>query len=122
MCSRWLSFITVVASVSVGSWIGSAQQPVRLDGDALRNAWRTGQWVSYGNDPAERRYSPLDQIDRSNVNRLGLAWTAETGEGGGNQEATPLAWNGVLYGVTNWSIVFAMDVRTGNDSGATTPR
>jgi quinohemoprotein ethanol dehydrogenase len=112
---RWLSFITVAASVSVGSWMGSAQQSVRLDDDALRNAWRNGEWVSYGNDLAERRYSPLDQITRSNVNRLGLAWTAVAGEGGGNQEATPLVWNGVLYGITNWSIVFAIDPRTGNE-------
>ena len=112
---RWLSFITVAASVSVGSWMGSAQQSVRLDDDALRNAWRNGEWASYGNDLAERRYSPLDQITRSNVNRLGLAWTAVAGEGGGNQEATPLVWNGVLYGITNWSIVFAIDARTGKE-------
>ncbi len=81
-----------------------------------RNAWRSGQWVTYGNDPAERRYSPLDQINASNVNRLGprldLRWS---GEGGGNQEATPLVWNGVLYGITNWSIVFAVDARTGKE-------
>ncbi len=37
------------------------------------------------------------------------------GRGGGNQEATPLFSNGVLYGITNWSIVFAVDAKTGQE-------
>ena len=37
----------------------------------------------------------------------------EAGEGGGDQEATPLEWNNTIFGVTNWSIVFAVDARTG---------
>jgi len=78
-------------------------------------AWRNGEWVTNGIDPAETRYSPLDQINRSNVSRLGLAWTSIAGEGGGNQEATPLFSNGVLYAITNWSIVFALDARTGRE-------
>jgi quinohemoprotein ethanol dehydrogenase len=44
-----------------------------------------------------------------------LAWTSVAGEGGGNQEATPLFSSGVLYAITNWSIVFALDARTGRE-------
>ena len=46
------------------------------------------------------------------------AWTRagyEIGPGGGNQEDTPLMSNGTLYGITNWSIVFAVDARTGKE-------
>jgi quinohemoprotein ethanol dehydrogenase len=107
-------FVVAAALFTATSWVGSAQ-PRRLDDNALKNAWRTGDWVSHGNDPGEKRYSPLDQITTSNVNRLGLAWAVVVGEGGGNQEATPLAWNGVLYSITNWSIVFAVDARTGKE-------
>ena len=64
---------------------------------------------------AETRYSPLKQIDAGNVNRLGLAWTYEIGPGGGNQEGTPLMANGVLYGITNWSVTYALDARTGKE-------
>src|SRR5688572_30295433 len=113
MARRSLVLIVCIAVVALANWIGIAQSR-RLDDTALRNAWRTGEWVTYGNDPAERRYSPLDQITPSNVTRLGLVWTAAIGEGGGNQEATPLFWDGVLYGITNWSIVFAVDARSGN--------
>jgi len=87
-----------------------------VDDLALRNAGRTGEeWLTYGLTPGETRYSPLKQIDTSNVSRLGLAWTYDVGTGGGNQEATPLFWNGTLYGITNWSIVFAVDARTGKE-------
>src|ERR1044072_2446070 len=109
--SRLLASLVVVSCVIAGGWIGSAQQASTQD----ETAWRNGEWARHGNDPAETRYSPLDQINRSNVSRLGLAWTSGVGEGGGNQEATPLFSNGVLYAITNWSIVFAVDARPGRE-------
>jgi quinohemoprotein ethanol dehydrogenase len=72
-------------------------------------------WTRYGLTPGETRYSPLNQISTSNVSRLGLAWSYDAGKGGGNQEATPLFANGTLYSITNWSIVFAVDARTGQE-------
>ena len=72
-------------------------------------------WVRYGGAPGETRYSPLDEIDDGNVGRLGLLWSLDVGPGGGNQEATPLERNGILYSITNWSVVFAVDARTGEE-------
>ena len=69
-------------------------------------------WVSYGFTPGETRYVPLKQIDTSNVSRLGLDHAYDLGAGGGGQEATPLVRNGVLYAITNWSVVYAFDMRT----------
>ena len=90
-----------------------AQQPVRVDDAVLKNAGKSGaDWLTYGFTPGETRYSPLDQLNPDNVKRLGLAWSYELGAGGGGQEATPLVWNGTLYGITNWSVVFAVDART----------
>src|SRR5579871_2785697 len=107
---RWLLAIAVSLPL-----IG---QPRRVDDLALKNAAKTasdGDWLSYGLTPGETRYSPLKQIDASNVKRLGLEWSYEVGEGGGDQEDTPLVWNNTIYGVTNWSIVFAVDARTGKE-------
>jgi glucose dehydrogenase len=93
-----------------------AQQSTRVDDSVLKNAAKSGdEWLSYGHDPGETRYSPLKQIDATNVSRLGLAWSYDLGIGGGNQEATPLVWNGTLFGITNWSVVFAVDARTGKE-------
>src|SRR5207249_6763220 len=69
------------------TWIAAGQQTRRIDDQALRNAGKTGEeWLTYGLTPGETRYSPLKQIDTSNVSRLGLAWSYDVGPGGGNQE------------------------------------
>src|SRR6187399_762185 len=98
---------------SLGTLFGQARQ---VDDSALKNAGRStsdGDWLTYGLTPGETRFSPLKMIDASNVKRLGLVWSYEMGEGGGDQEATPLVWNNTIFGVTNFSIVFAVDARTG---------
>src|SRR5258708_11303993 len=95
----------------------AAAQPVQqVDDAALRSAGKTGDdWLTYGLTPGETRFSPLRQIYTANVERLGLAWSYDLGAGGGGQEATPLVWNGTLFGITNWSVVFAVDARTGKE-------
>ena len=70
------------------------------------------QWTSVGRTSDEQRFSPLTQINRDNVSRLGLAWFADFDTNRG-QEATPLAIDGVLYVSTAWSKVKAYDARTG---------
>src|SRR5262245_1015030 len=107
----FLSFIGLI----LATWIVFGQTR-RVDDPTLRNAGKTGdEWLTYGLTPGETRYSPLKQIDTGNVGRLGLAWSFELGSGGGNQEATPMFWNGNLYGITNWSVVFSVDARTGKE-------
>jgi quinohemoprotein ethanol dehydrogenase len=109
----------LVAALTIAASIAAAQQsaaPARVDDDLLRRAPATGdEWLTYGLSLAETRYSPLADINASNVGRLGLAWSYDLGSGGGGQEATPLVANGTLYGITNWSIVFAVDARTGKE-------
>src|ERR1700738_2616649 len=100
----------LMASILMG------QQAQSVDDGVLKNAAKSGdEWLTYGQNPSETRYSPLQQIDATNVSRLGLAWSYDIGQGGGNQEATPLGWNGTLFGITNWSVVFAVDARTGKE-------
>ncbi len=91
-----------------------AQTPIN---DAtLKSAGKSGsEWLTYGLTQGETRYSTLNQINTTNVSRLGLAWSYDVGRGGGGQEATPLVSNGTLYSITNWSIVFAVDARTGRE-------
>jgi quinohemoprotein ethanol dehydrogenase len=113
-----LTALGVLAAIGVVPL--SAQQAVKVDAKVLKNAGTSqdsleGSWLSYGRSQGETRYSPLRQIDTSNVGRLGLAWTYSLGAGGGNQEATPLVWNNTIYGITTWSVVFAVDARTGKE-------
>jgi quinohemoprotein ethanol dehydrogenase len=101
--------------VTLAACLAMAQQPGRVDANALKNAAKNGdEWVTYGRDYAETHYSPLKQIDTTNVSRLGLAWSWETeSPSGGRVEGTPLMSNGVLFGSLAWDVLFAVDARTG---------
>ncbi len=57
-----------------GQQAGDAETGV--DAAALAEA-APGEWLTYGRDQAETHYSPLDQIDSDNVDRLEVAWSWE---------------------------------------------
>ncbi len=80
--------------------------------DAMIAAADGGEWLTYGRDYAEQRFSPLTQIDDKSVGKLGLSWFADLDTARG-QEATPLMHNGVLYVTSAWSKVYAYDAATG---------
>jgi PQQ-dependent dehydrogenase (methanol/ethanol family) len=108
----------LVGALAIAFSVAAQQRPAsnRVDDEALRRAPQAGdEWLTYGLSQSEARYSPLADINTSNVGRLGLGWAYDVGSGGGGQEATPLVWNGTIYGITNWSVVFAVDARTGKE-------
>jgi len=74
---------------------------------------RNGDWPAYGRDPGGSRYSPLDQIDTKNVNRLERAWIYHTGERGRAFEVTPIVVDGVLYFATQNQNIVALEPETG---------
>ena len=112
-----LSLLGLLAAAAFGA--EQAGKTVNVDAKVLRNAGsvahdaQPGSWLSYGRNQNETRYSTLKEINDTNAKRLGLAWTYVLGAGGGNQEGTPLMWNNTLYGITTWSVVYALDARTG---------
>ncbi len=70
------------------------------------------QWPSYGLDHTEQRFSPLAQINRSNVAELGLDWALDVPDAV-SLNSTPLFIDGVLYFSADRGIVHAVDARTG---------
>src|SRR5215472_7512997 len=79
---------------------------------------QNGEWPAYAGDLSNYRYSPLDQINGSNFNKLEVAWRFKTDNLGTRPEykleGTPIMVNGVVYatGGTRRS-VFALDAATG---------
>jgi quinoprotein glucose dehydrogenase len=69
-------------------------------------------WPAYGGAPENTHYSPLAQINRTNVKQLSVAWSFDTGETGGLQ-TSPIIVDGVLYGITPTQKVFALDAASG---------
>jgi quinoprotein glucose dehydrogenase len=79
---------------------------------------KNGEWQTYGGDLGNTKYSPLDQINATNFNRLELAWRFRTSNLGprpeNNLETTPLVANGVLYATAgSRRAVIAVDADTG---------
>ncbi|MCG3169837.1 MAG: Quinohemoprotein alcohol dehydrogenase ADH IIB [Pseudomonadales bacterium] len=85
----------------------------RVDDARLRTADEDpANWITHGRTWGEQRFSPLAQIDASNVGRLDLAWSQALEHERGVQ-TTPLVVDGVLYATGSWSVVYAFDAARG---------
>ncbi|NIA70934.1 PQQ-dependent dehydrogenase, methanol/ethanol family [Pelagibius litoralis] len=78
----------------------------------LANEAESRHWPSHGLDYAETRFSKLDGITTENVGELGLAWSHGLNSRRG-VEATPIVVDGVMFVTASWSIVHALDARSG---------
>jgi quinohemoprotein ethanol dehydrogenase len=110
--------LAATACVAGGAAIAASEARIRaaterVDGSMIQaNAATTRDWPSYGLDYAETRFSRLRQITDANVKDLGLVWSYNL-ESTRGVEATPLVVDGIMYVTASWSIVHAIDVRTG---------
>src|SRR5580704_11975579 len=124
--SCWFAFFAAAFCLLCLSMPGSAQSGAK-----------NGEWQTYGGDLASTRYSPLDQINADNFNKLAVAWRFKTDSLGPRPEfkfeATPLMVHGVLYSTGGTRrAVFALDASTGEllwmhsenegDRGSNAPR
>ena len=78
----------------------------------------SGEWPAYSGDLASTRYSPLSQIDASNVGDLRIAWRWSAANFGAepefNYQTTPLMIDGVLYATAgSRRTVVAIDAMSG---------
>ena len=104
-------FIALVSAAGLVLAAASAQSPMQ-------------EWPVYAADAAATHYSPLADIDRSNVSQLAVAWewktgddqiTAPAGARPGSFENTPLMIDDVLYVSTSYNRVVALDAGTGRE-------
>jgi quinoprotein glucose dehydrogenase len=104
----------IVGAMMVSSLVGAP---------ATENSVKDGEWPAYGRDAGGSRYSPLTQINRSNVKDLKVGWEYHTGEAGWTSadsrksafEATPILVDGILFLSTPFDRVIALDPQTGKE-------
>jgi quinohemoprotein ethanol dehydrogenase len=72
----------------------------------------TAQWATYGGSYSEQRFSPLKQVNDTNINQLGLAWYGDY-DSNQNQHGSPLYADGVIYVSASRNHLYAFDARTG---------
>ena len=73
-----------------------------------------GDWLSYGRDYGEQRFSPLTQVNKKTIKDLELAWSFDMYTNRG-LEASPIVVDGIMYMTGSWSVVFAVDAVTGEE-------
>ncbi|HEV2697984.1 MAG TPA: PQQ-binding-like beta-propeller repeat protein, partial [Terriglobales bacterium] len=84
---------------------------ITLASNLLSQTPQDHDWSVYlGENSAH--YSPLTQIDKTNVKQLQVAWSYDTEETGGLQ-TSPIVVHGILYGISPSQKVFALDAATG---------
>jgi PQQ-dependent dehydrogenase (methanol/ethanol family) len=101
MNRRTMAVHVIVAALTAGAVVSStrAQAPPT-------------DWALHGRTEGETRFSPLARINADTAKDLGLAWSFDT-ETTRGLEATPIVTGGVLYASGSWSVVYAIDARTG---------
>src|ERR1700693_3038341 len=101
------------------TWLAALTAAILLLGATPKSMQQ--EWPWYGGDAGGNRYSPLTDINLTNVAGLKVAWEWKPGEQAipgkgirpGNFEGTPLMIDGVLYISTSFNRVAALDAETG---------
>jgi len=112
----------IVAAVTLGAAFSVYAGLAQIASKAASRVSANADWPVYGGQAEGQHYSPLTQINRSNVNKLTVAWTYDTGEKG-ILETNPVVIGRVLYAYTPSQKVIALDAVTGRllwkfDAGA----
>lgn len=118
--SRLILFLTVLiitlSGCSKSNQNSSTETSIaQSDHHRLKNLdTEPGTWLTGGRDYQQSYYSPLDQINRENIQQLGYAWHYDF-ESEHGFEATPLVVDGVLYASGPTGTVFAIDAKSGSE-------
>ncbi|MGC6534863.1 MAG: PQQ-binding-like beta-propeller repeat protein, partial [Parvibaculales bacterium] len=101
---------------SLGGGNGQASSSIgQIDTQRIVNAdSEPGNWLAYGRDYAEQRHSPLTQVNKETVKDLELAFSVDMYTTRG-LEASPIVVDGIMYMTGSWSVVFAVDAKTGEE-------
>ena len=86
-------------------------EPVSTE-DLLQGTDKTDGWLMYGGNYNNWRYSPLDGINKENVNKLTPVWMFQTGLTG-QLSGSPIVADGVMYISAPYNNLWALDARTG---------
>ena len=112
---------SVAAGGIIAALLSSPLTAAEVTFDRLKNAEsEPGNWLTNHKTYDAKRFSPLDQINQSNIKNLHVAFVVQLGgtEPGGDkpharEQSTPLAEDGFLYMTDGWDDVYKIDVRDG---------
>ncbi|MBC5805557.1 MAG: quinonprotein alcohol dehydrogenase [Candidatus Eremiobacter antarcticus] len=113
MRSCLIAMLSLALVFGLWSSVGASPSPYMVSAADLMHAdVDSGQWLMYGHDYSNQRYSKLRQINTNNVTKMQPAWVFQTGVIG-PFETTPVVVGDRMYITTANSHVFALDARNG---------
>jgi quinoprotein glucose dehydrogenase len=101
--ARALPLVVLLVLVSE---IGSARQKQQEPSN-----WN---WETYGGEPQDAHYVPLDQINKSNVDQLKIAWAYRT-QDQSSYSFNPIEVDGALYVLAKDNSLVALNAATGEE-------
>jgi len=111
---RSMAGIAAITLIAVGAPLLAAGAPGPNDADLMGDAASTGDVLTYGMGPQAQRFSPLNEINADNVQKLVPAFASSLGgEKQRGQESQPIIYDGTIYVTGSYSRLFAFDARTG---------
>ncbi|WP_398474500.1 membrane-bound PQQ-dependent dehydrogenase, glucose/quinate/shikimate family [Tardiphaga sp.] len=118
-------FLVAMVAALGGMFVDRTETFAAVDTGKVKVTPETEQknWDNWGNNPGGERFAALDQINRSNVNKLKVAWTFQTGDIADNDESglgsedqqTPMQVGSTVYLCTPHNNVIALDADTGKE-------
>ncbi|MEK6209630.1 MAG: PQQ-binding-like beta-propeller repeat protein [Pseudomonadota bacterium] len=107
--------VLALGFVALGCSLNANGEAGIIDDNRLLNAQvDLSNWLSHGRDYGNQRFSPLTQINKSNVKSLAPRWTFKSGVSSTFQ-TTPIVADGVMYLSLPFSHVVALDAKTGKE-------
>ena len=113
---RFPTMMALAALVLVSGLAVRAQEKARKFipvTDAMLQKPDPTNWMMWRRTLDSWGYSPLNQVNRSNVSQLKLIWTRGMAPGA-SQESTPLVYDGVMYLPNSGDYIQALDAKTGD--------
>jgi alcohol dehydrogenase (cytochrome c) len=107
-----------VASISMmlaagGLWLGAQVPNFRPVTETMLRNPAPGDWLNWRRTDNAWGYSPLEQINRQNVQQMQLAWSWAMDDTG-SQQPTPLVYDGIMYLPNPRGVIQALDAATGD--------
>ncbi len=111
--SRRFLFSISISVLLASLWLKAQVKDFRPVTESMLRNPAPGDWLNWRRTDNAWGYSPLDQINTRNVQRLQLAWSWAM-DNTGAQEATPLVHDGVMYLPNPHGVIQALDAATGD--------
>jgi PQQ-dependent dehydrogenase (methanol/ethanol family) len=123
--ANWQSTLIAGASFAILAACGQAKtadtetpsEPeafAAVDTNRISTASAADEWLTYGGTYDEQRHSSLIDVNKETVADLGVAWTYDLATNRG-VESTPIVVDGTMYVTSAWSLVYALDAKTGEE-------